>query len=319
LVRIPAVALIYLLLCLFIRWNFYFYSLIKLIYLILNLMGNFDFICLRSDKLGKSRIDQYHGLFQHVFKFPKPAGLFERQFLNPHSIPGYHALMIVDGIIQASYGAIPMNFVYQGQEISAALVVDALVHPQYQGQGYLRRVLDVLYDQMKSDAFHFLYGMPNATFYPMITNYLGWQDLGQMHWSILFPGSSVPLFKAESYCYRIPSEAYSASRYVYARERIFSGNRFWTGKTPLPGINLLLDWDSRDPHQADIILSGLNRNRLLLFPFLGQSSQGFFIPDIFKQHRTRVVGYSLSDFGRKILDSKTLWFTLGDFDVGGMV
>jgi hypothetical protein len=284
--------------------------------LILKLMGNLSFTCLRSEQLSGRNIAEYLALFYEVFGFRKQEGLFQRQFLPENSPAGYHSLMLEDGKIQASYSAIPLTFIYQNQEVQAALVVDAIVHPRFQGQGYLLTILEALYQKMKGDGFHFLYGMPNARFYPIITQKMGWKSIGQMHWSILFPGGPLPKFRNSFYCYRPQSSAYIAHRYSTSFARKTKNGVYWLGKSPVPGLKVLLDWETRAPSITSSLLLEVRKNGPILFPFLGKSDSGILIPDFLKGHRTRVVAFSLSALGSELLEREAFWLTLGDFDVG---
>lgn len=275
-----------------------------------------EFVCLRGNELSSIQREQYAQLLREVFGFEKPAGLFDRQFMPGPEQFSYHGLMLVDGWVKAAYSAIPITFNSGSESISAALVVDALVHPDYQGKGLLRQVLNPLYEQMQLDGFHFLYGMPNPRFYPILTQSLGWKDLGQMNWFLLFPGSSVPNWGDSKYVYRPMNEGFKAYRFINKREKRIGSIQFWLGKTPVPGLSVLLDWSSRNPQNASVNLQVITSKGFYIFPVLGKCFGGIQLPEFVRGNRTHVAAYPLTDLGKGIIERGELWLTLADFDVG---
>lgn len=274
-----------------------------------------EFVCLRTTDFTPRNLSEYHALFQTVFGNPKPEGLFERQFLPGPEQPGYHALLLQNGQIRASYSAIPLTFIHEAQKIQAALVVDALVHPDFQGKGYLRHILATLYQRMQHDGFWFLYGMPNPRFYPMLTGSLGWKDLGQMDWYALAPLSPDWESPSRPFVYRLNSPGFEAYRFKQAQEKGSQQNRYWLASSPVPGFPLLLDWEDRNPARFPKAMKQIKQKipfglMPLYFPGL---RGGWKLPDRIRGGRTRVAGYALLPEGEKVLDS--LWLTLADFDV----
>lgn len=279
------------------------------------LMPDTEFVCLRTSELSPRNLSEYQTLFQAVFGNPKPAGLFERQFLPGPEQPGYHALLLHNGQIQGSYSAIPLTFINGTQNIQAALVVDALVHPDFQGKGYLRHILATLYQRMQHDGFWFLYGMPNSRFYPLLTGPLGWKDLGQMDWFALTPLSSYWETPVRPYVYRLNSPGFEAYRFKQAREKGSPQNRYWLAASPVPGFPLLLDWEDRNPaHFPETLKQIKQQTPFGLMPLYSPGLQGGWkFPDWVRGGRTRVAAYALSPEGETVLDS--LWLTLADFDI----
>jgi hypothetical protein len=275
-----------------------------------------EFSCLRTTELSTDLQIQYLELFQAVFRTPKPEGLFERQFLPGPEEAGYHGLMLIEGRLNAAYSAIPLSFIFENKTIRAALVVDALVHPDFQGKSLLRKVLDPLYSRMKVEGFEFLYGMPNTRFQPILTRTLGWRDLGQMNWFVLFPGGPVPHWIFNQAIYRSFQEAFVPYRFLSQQGKQTDTLRYWESKTTIPGCSILLDWNTRNPHHAHATLSALKKPGLFIFPALGKSSGGLILPHWIRGKRTFVAAYPLSDLGKMILESEQLWLTLADFDVG---
>lgn len=275
-----------------------------------------EFVCLRSNELSPIQMEQYAQLFQEVFGFEKPAGLFERQFLPGPEQYAYHGLMLVDGSLKAAYSAIPLTFNSGTDAITAALVVDALVHPDFQGKGLLRQVLNPLYARMQSEGFHFLYGMPNPRFYPLLTRSLGWNDLGQMNWFLLFPGSSVPNPANSKSVYRPMLEGFKVYRFKESKENRAHSVQYWSGKTPVPGLSVLLDWEPRNPPTAGKYLQEINNKGIYIFPVWGKLSGGIKLPGFIRGNRTHVAAYPLTSQGKQLIERGDLWLTLADFDVG---
>ena len=115
-------------------FTFPLYHSPRLLLVILASMPAPEFSCLRTTEWSVDLKVQYLELFQAVFGTPKSEGLFQRQFLPGPEQVGYHGLMQVEGILKAAYSAIPLSFIFENNTIQAALVVDALVHPDFQGK-----------------------------------------------------------------------------------------------------------------------------------------------------------------------------------------
>lgn len=277
-----------------------------------------EFSCLSSAELSAEDIIQYHLLFKAVFGIEKPEGQFERQFLPGPVSFGFHAVMRVDGQIMGAYSAIPLSFIQEGKKILIALVVDALVHPEFQGKGYLKQILEPLYSRMKQEGYHLLYGMPNKRFYPLLTGPLGWTDLGRMKWLLMFPRirSNLTIRQPLSVMFRPWDKNFAAYRFFQHQIIQTEAGRTWLYAHRLGHI--CVDFERRDPEQLSISVKALSAKikKPVLFPvWCNLIEGGIQIPGWIQGARTMVAVKALTEEGKKIISEKRLLFTLGDFDV----
>lgn len=270
-----------------------------------------EYVCLRSHALDDVGIHAYCDLFLKVFHQKKSIDTFKRQFLPGPLDSGYHAIMRVDGVWKGCYSAIPLSFHQNQTPISCALVVDALIHPDYQGKGHLRKILEALYATMYLDGFGFLYGMPNRRFKPLLTGPLGWKDMGTMQWHTPL-GKTIKNHIPPATIFRKPSPIFNSYRYFAHKPIPLNAGTAWVH----PGFpNILTGLESDTPEQLPECFQELSRAciRPVLFPYLGPGSPGgITIPNWIRGNRTMIAAYPLT---MQVPDPDQILFRLSEFDV----
>lgn len=270
-----------------------------------------EYICVRSHALDDVGIHAYCDLFLKVFHQKKSRDTFNRQFLPGPVDSGYHSILKVDGEWKGCYSAIPLYF-YQGQTpISCALVVDALVHPDYQGKGHLRIILETLYATLHEDGIGFLYGMPNRKFQPMLTGPLGWKDMGSMQWHTSFRNSDTSQIPCST-IFRKPSSNFNSYRFFAHKCIPLNGGTAWV-HSGFP--NLLTGLESETPEQLADCFHQLCRSFIqpVLFPYLGPDSLGGIkIPSWIRGNRTMIAAFPLN---MQVPNTDQILFRLSEFDV----
>jgi hypothetical protein len=272
-----------------------------------------EYVCIRSHELKEEGITAYRNLFHTVFGQVKDENLFHRQFLSGPIQSGYHAVMRVNDEWVGCYSAIPMEFHQSGQLIKCALVVDAIVHPQYQGKGHLRKILNVLYERMYLDGFSFLYGMPNPRFKPLLTGALGWQDMGRMEWYIansLITKQGNPISNAT--IFRKPTPRFTQYRYSGHKQITLEGGSAWV-HCRFPAI--LTGLETENPESISDCFHQFSRMTFqpILFPYIGPSSPGSIkVPKWLQGSRTMIAAFPLH---QDIPASDEILLRLSEFDL----
>jgi len=275
-----------------------------------------DFVCYRSNEIKETDILQYLHLFQTVFTIKKDRAHFHRQFLPGPQDFGYHVFLIDKGEIRGAYSAIPLMFTSAENSYKAALVVDALMHPKYQGRGLLRPLLEVLYDRMRADGFIFLYGMPNRKFYPLLTASLAWEDWGSMQWYIGNPLMGIShTFPDTELLQRSVMTGFENYRFYNHKKILTPFGHAWISRGLLP---VLIEFENRSP--AGIIKTFHSvcqqLKRPVLLPIMSPIAPGgLLIPSGFRGLRTRIAVKRLVMGTETFLNARNILFTLGDFDV----
>jgi len=270
-----------------------------------------EYVCIRSHDLGDIGIHAYCNLFLNVFHQKKDVNAFKRQFLPGPLESGYHAIMLVDGEWKGCYSAIPIHFHQHQTPIYCALVVDALVHPDYQGKGHLRKILETLYEAMYQDGVGFLYGMPNRRFKPMLTGRLGWKYMGSMQWYTSLGKTEISNIPSST-IFRKTSPAFEAYRFTAHKRVPINGGTAWV-HAGFP--NILTGLESDTPEQLPDCFQQLCRKSFspLLFPYLGPGNPGGLkIPDLLRGNRTMIAAFPLKT---QVPEPDQILFRLSEFDL----
>jgi hypothetical protein len=282
-------------------------------------MESVEFACLRSEELYSNYFNAYQELFHRAFNSHKSEDKFIRQFLPGPEGYGYHGVIISKNKLLGAFNGIVSCWEINNKIHRSVVIVDAMMDPDIQRKGMIKPMLQILYTRLQSDGFSFLTGMPNARFYPVLTQGLGWEDLGHLNWLLAFPEfknkfkspSSSQLF------FRRFNPTFPEYRFNSTHiELISPEGKIWL-KPQGPALAILIDGENRNPealrnaHQW----AANKLKKVIIFPskMLGLSNS-FKIPEWIVGNRTCLAIHRLNpdlpaDFANKLL------FTLGDFDV----
>jgi len=144
------------------------------------------FIFKRTNELSDEEIRQICQLFYAVYNKEKPIDKYLKQFGQTIFGYSYHGLMVDEGKIVGCYAAIPMEYTYFGENQVFALSVDTMISKSYRGNlANLRKMANLVYEELVKDGIPFIYGFPNKNFYLVKKRVLGWVDIGRLDYYIL--------------------------------------------------------------------------------------------------------------------------------------
>jgi len=99
-----------------------------------------------------------------------------RYLENPYGGPNI-VLMWDDELLVGHYAVAPINIDINGTTFKAALSLDTMTHPSYQGQGIFTRLADNLYGILMKSETSLVYGFPNKNSHYGFINKLHWIDI----------------------------------------------------------------------------------------------------------------------------------------------
>lgn len=79
--------------------------------------------------------------------------------------------------IVASYSVVPIKVIVDGHQYKAALSLNTMTHPEYEGRGLLTKLASMLYEKMIEMDYSFVYGFPNNLSNGILCAKLGWKDV----------------------------------------------------------------------------------------------------------------------------------------------
>ncbi|GEM_PF-5433383 len=83
------------------------------------------------------------------------------------------------GVLAGIYCMISWNLMAGGRVISSAQSVDTMIHPDYRGQGLVKRLSELMLDDLRSINVELIFGFPNQNFFKTTVK-IGWRHLGCM-------------------------------------------------------------------------------------------------------------------------------------------
>jgi len=103
---------------------------------------------------------------------------FEEKFRNNFKSYSYHGLMKLNDIIVGVYSAIPYIFEDEEKKYKIAQSVDTVIDKKIRGNPYnLKKIADLVYENLRKDNFVLIYGVPNKKIYKVRKKILNWKDL----------------------------------------------------------------------------------------------------------------------------------------------
>lgn len=125
----------------------------------------------------RKKMNQFISLFEQCFTAEVSQLIVKQRFLdNPYD----DILMCIaedNGTIIANYSAVPVRLQIEGVEHKAALSLNTMTHPDYEGQGLFTRLASSLCDYMESEGYSMVYSFPNHLTNGILYSKLGWKDI----------------------------------------------------------------------------------------------------------------------------------------------
>lgn len=103
---------------------------------------------------------------------------FEEKYLNNFKSYSYHGLLKLNDTIVGVYNAIPYIFGDKKKKYKIAQSVDTVIDKKIRGNPYnLKKIADLVYENLQKDNFVLIYGVPNEKIYKVRKKILNWKDL----------------------------------------------------------------------------------------------------------------------------------------------
>ena len=123
------------------------------------------------------RLEDFCDLFRQCFTTDINEDIVRHRYLeNPYS----DLLMLVGedkGKIIANYAAVPTKIIIDGTKYKAALALNAMTHPEYEGNGLFVKLARNFFQHMQEEEYAFVYGFPNQLTNGIYTRILDWKDV----------------------------------------------------------------------------------------------------------------------------------------------
>lgn len=130
-----------------------------------------------SKKELNERLDQFCDLSRQCFTAHVDEEIIYHRYIeNPYE----DLLMCVaeeNGKIVANYSVVPVRAEIDGEKYKAALSLNTMTHPEYEGRGLLIKLAGLLYEHMEKENYAFVYGFPNYLSNGILCAKLGWKDV----------------------------------------------------------------------------------------------------------------------------------------------
>jgi len=143
----------------------------------------------KTTELSEEEIYQINDLFNKTFqkgqKYLRDKKDFEKKYLYNFFNFSFHGLMKSGNEIVGCYNIIPYEFTVFSEKKLFGHSVDTAIHPNYRGNIFnLKRLANVVYEEIKKHNIFFVYGLPNEKFYLVKQKVLGWRDIGKLEYYI---------------------------------------------------------------------------------------------------------------------------------------
>mgnify|MGYP001212314137 CR=1 FL=1 len=129
--------------------------------------------------------DLFNKTFQKVEKNFRNKKDFEKKYLHNFLNFSFHGLMKNANEIVGCYNIIPYEFIVFSEKKLFGQSVDTTIHPNYRGNIFnLKKLANIVYDEVQKHNIFFVYGLPNEKFYLVKKKVLGWKDIGKLEYYI---------------------------------------------------------------------------------------------------------------------------------------
>lgn len=127
-----------------------------------------------------NRISEFCDLSRTCFSVSIDENIVRQRYIdNPHD----DLLMYVaedNGKIVANYSALPVYLSIEGKIYKAAISVNTMTHPDYEGRGLFVKLASALFEDMQKKDYALIYGFPNYLSNGIFYAKLGWQDVREI-------------------------------------------------------------------------------------------------------------------------------------------
>lgn len=134
----------------------------------------------KTTDLTDEEIASIYDLFFEIFGKRRSVSLFKDQFLNTSRGYSYHSIAKDGDKIIGHNVYVPFEYSSDGTNFILALSVDAMVHPDYRGQGIYERLAKVCEEAAATDGCLLRIGFPNENSFPIQMKKFGYHHIGEL-------------------------------------------------------------------------------------------------------------------------------------------
>ena len=121
--------------------------------------------------------EKFCNLYKKVFTAKIDQEILRQRYIDHYSEDFLMVVALENEKIIANYSAIPIALMINGEEKKAALSLNTMVDPDYQGKGMIILLARKLYGYMAAQNYDLLYGFPNGDSNRMFNDGLGWKTV----------------------------------------------------------------------------------------------------------------------------------------------
>ncbi len=139
-----------------------------------------DFYVKKTSEMADQELHQLLNLFNKVFEKDRPMEVLLNQYTqNPFGY-SYHSYFVDEGKIQGAITCIPSYYVYKGERMIFATIVDAMVAEEHRDLFGILRLLNNAYKELKNEGAALTFCYPNDDAYTVYTKAKTMLSIGKM-------------------------------------------------------------------------------------------------------------------------------------------
>ena len=129
----------------------------------------------------REELDKYAEGFCKLYKTSFKGDMDEKTFMQRYYDNPYKdvcmCLAIDDGKVIANYAVSPRRAMIDNQVVKCAQSINTVTHPQYQKKGIFIHIANILYDDLRSRGYKFIYGFANHISNRIFNSKLNWKTI----------------------------------------------------------------------------------------------------------------------------------------------
>lgn len=125
----------------------------------------------------QNRLTQFYNLYRKCFNDRIDEQIVTRRYIDNPYDDLLMCVAIDNDQIVANYSATPVKVMVDGCEVKAALSINTMTDPAYEGRGLFVKLATLLYEYMAQEQYGLICGFPNYLSNGVFTNKLGWKDI----------------------------------------------------------------------------------------------------------------------------------------------
>ena len=140
-----------------------------------------EFYCKHTNDITDQEIASIYDLFKEVFNKTRSVEGFKEQFTNTSLGYSYHSIAKEGNKVVGHNVYIPFKYYKNDVPFLVCLSVDAMIHPDFRGNGLYRKLLLFCEEMAIADGCKIRIGFPNDNSYPIQINGFKYNDVGRLY------------------------------------------------------------------------------------------------------------------------------------------